>query len=88
MLISLVFKMLTPNQSLILILVEQEVFLSRIVRPNILYTFIYFTFVLYLLKVLQDLQRRAGTDGIVNQFILGGRPGSVFENYASKKTSK
>ena len=42
---------------LILILVEKEILLSGIVRPDILDTFIDITLILYLLQVLKHLQR-------------------------------
>ena len=42
---------------LIFILVEKEILLSGIVRPDILDTFIDITLILYLLQVLKHLQR-------------------------------
>ena len=43
------------TSGLILIFVEQEIILARIVRPNILNTFINLSLVFHLLQVLDDL---------------------------------
>src|SRR5690606_34060679 len=65
--------------SSIFVFVEEEVILSGIIRPDILDAFIELTFVLHFLKVLNHFQRSAGADGVIDQFVPGGRPGGFFE---------
>ena len=63
----------------ILVLVEEEVFLGGVVGPDILDGFVDVALVLYLLQVLDHLKWRAATDGVIDKFLLGCGPGSVFE---------
>ena len=63
----------------IFVLVEEEVFLGGVVGPDVFDVLVDVTFVLYLLEVLDDLEGSAAADGIIDEFLLGGGPGSVFE---------
>ena len=64
---------------LILILVEKEIILCWVIRPDVFYTFIDISFILYFLKILQHLQGCSRPNSKVNQFFLSGGPGCIFE---------
>ena len=65
-------------QQLVLILVEQEIFFSRIVGPDVFDALIHLTFILNLLQILQYFEWSSRTDGIIYEFILGSGPRCVF----------
>ena len=52
--------------ALIFFLVEKEIILGGIVWPDILYALIYFSVVFKFFKILNYLERRSGTCGIVD----------------------
>jgi hypothetical protein len=63
----------------ILVFVKKEIFFGRIIRPYILNAFVHFAFVLDLPQVLDYLLRCPGPDAEIDQFFLGGGPGSVLQ---------
>lgn len=65
--------------TLILLLVEEEILLGRIVRPNVLDALIRFTVIIEIVKVLNDFQRCALTRGVIDQLILRSRPRRVLK---------
>ena len=64
---------------LVFILIEQEIFLRRIVWPYLFDTFIYITFVLNFLQILKHLEWGARADCVVDKLVLGCGPGSIFQ---------
>ena len=64
---------------LILLLVEKEIVLGRVVRPDVLDALVGLAVVLKFLKVLDYLLRGAGTVGVVNKFVFGCRPWSIVQ---------
>ena len=64
---------------LVLFFVEEEVFLAWVIGPNILYRFIEFAFILHLLQVFDDFDRRTRALGIIDQFITASRPWRIFQ---------
>ena len=75
---------------LILILVEEEVFLGRIVGPEVFYVFVCLAFVLYFLQVLHYLHGGAGAQGVVYELILCCRPSIQYSRLflSSRKSIK
>lgn len=70
----------------ILILIEEKVFFSGIIGPDVFNAFIDFTFVLNLLQVFDYFKGCAGADGIVNEFVLGCWPWGIFQLRCKFKT--
>ena len=66
-------------QILIFILVKEEVFLRRIIRPYIFYTLVYLSFIIQFLDVLNNFQRGTRANCIIYQFVFGCRPGGIFK---------
>ncbi len=65
--------------SIIPLVLEEEVLVGRIVRPDLIHSLVRFFAVFQFLKILNNLRRRARTQRVVNQFILGGWPRGVVE---------
>ena len=63
----------------ILVLVEEEILFCGVVGPKVFDAVIHVAFVLYFLQVLKHLVWGARTHRLVYQFILGCRPGSIFQ---------
>jgi hypothetical protein len=51
-------------------LIKEKVILTWVIRPDIFNTFIYLTFILDFLQVLNDFQRSTGSYGKIDQFIF------------------
>ena len=66
-------------ERLVFVLVEEEVFLRRVIRPDVFNALVDISLVLYLLQVLKNFKRRPGTDCIVNLLVLRCRPWRIFE---------
>ena len=64
---------------LILVFVEEEVFLARIVRPNIFNAIVDIAVVFHFLQILNHFHWRAGPKGVVNQFFFCCWPRCVFQ---------
>src|SRR5690606_39309376 len=62
----------------VFVLVEEEVILARVIRPDVLDAFIQFALVFHLLEVFDDLERRAGADRVIDQLVARGRPWGLF----------
>ena len=63
----------------VFVLVEEEILLGGIVRPDVLDGIVGLLVILDLLKVFHDLERSARTHGEIDQFVLRGGPRRVFE---------
>lgn len=74
------FKLFTQLfERLIFVLVEEEVFLTWIVRPNVFDAFIHFAFIFHFLKVFDNFERSTRTHGVVDKFFSGCWPGRIFK---------
>ena len=67
------------KKGLVLLFVEEEVVLGRVVGPDVLDGFINVALVLDLLQVLEHLERCARTNRIIDQLVLGGGPGGILQ---------
>ena len=65
--------------ALIFFLVEEEVLLGRVIRPDVLDGFVDFAVVFEFLKILYNFFRSSGTVCIVNEFFFGCGPGSIVQ---------
>lgn len=68
-----------PKYFSVLLFVEEEIVFRRVVRPNILDRFVYFTLVFYFLQVFKYFERRTRTYCVVNQLIFRCGPRSILE---------
>ena len=66
--------------ALIFFLVEKEIVLCRIIRPDILYALIYLAIILKLFEILNNFKRCSRTRSIINQLVFGRRPWSIFQS--------
>ena len=74
------FKLFTQLfERLIFVLVEEEVFLTWIVRPDVFDAFIHFAFIFHFLKVFDNFERSTRTHGVVDKFFSGCWPGRIFK---------
>ncbi len=74
------FKLFTQLfERLIFVLVEEEIFLTWIVRPNVFDAFIHFAFIFHFLKVFDNFERSTRTHGVVDKFFSGCWPGRIFK---------
>lgn len=73
------FQRVLSHFNLILILVEEEIFLTWIVRPNVFDAFIHFAFIFHFLKVFDNFERSTRTHGVVDKFFSGCWPGRIFK---------
>ena len=64
---------------LILVFVEEEVFFGGVVGPDVFDAFVSVAFVFDFLEVFDYFERGAATLGVVDEFVFGCRPGSIFE---------
>ena len=64
---------------LIFVFFKEKVFLGGVVGPDIFDAFILIAFIFYFLKVFDYFKRCAAANGVVDKFLLGSWPGSVFE---------
>lgn len=64
---------------LVFVLVEEEIFLTWIVRPNVFDAFIHFAFIFHFLKVFDNFERSTRTHGVVDKFFSGCWPGRIFK---------
>ena len=76
---SLIFNYLSNTKMLVFFLVEEKVVFCRIVRPDVLNTFVNLAVILKLFEILHNFQRSSGTGSIVYQFLLGGWPWSILQ---------
>ena len=67
------------KNALIFLFVEEKVVFCRIVRPDVLNTFVNLAVILKLFEILHNFQRSSGTGSIVYQFLLGGWPWSILQ---------
>lgn len=67
------------GRALIFFLVKEKIFLRRIIRPNILYAFVYFTVIFEFLKILDHVLRGARTVCVIDQFIFCCWPWSIVQ---------
>lgn len=74
------FKLFTQLfERLVFVLVEEEIFLTWIVRPNVFDAFIHFAFIFHFLKVFDNFERSTRTHGVVDKFFSGCWPGRIFK---------